>query len=167
MAAGSGRGRPSDPIEVKRKRGTLRKDRQPAPLSVVPPADMTLIPNTLGGAGVAMWQFVEEYCGTWVAPSDMPTVRLLCEAMDRRADLIAVVDSEGILLVGKERNYINPAMKMLTELEAQITKWMAQLGLNPSDRGRLGLTEVKAQSKLEAMRERAEARRGAITARSG
>lgn len=156
-------GRQALPAEVKRKRGTYRVTREKEPLAIVEPADLTIIPPQLMHYGQQMWNFIGEYCGTWISPSDMPTVILLCEAMDRRAALVRVVETEGMLLRGKDRDYINPALKQLTDVEAAITKWMSQLGLNPSDRGRLGLTEVKARSKLEEMRDRANARRQKIS----
>ena len=43
---------------------------------------------------------------------------------------------------------------MLRELERQLTTWLAQLGLNPADRGRLGLALVQAKATgLAALRE--------------
>lgn len=139
----------------------MRKDRDAGALEVVETADVSVVPAQLRESGIALWNHIAQYCRIWLAPSDIPTVVLLCEAMDTRADLKMTVEREGILLRGKERDYINPALRQLTDVEAAITKWMSQLGLNPSDRGRLGLTQVRAKSKLEEMRERAAARRSA------
>ncbi|MBX3031924.1 MAG: phage terminase small subunit P27 family [Chloroflexi bacterium] len=141
--------------EQKRLTGNPGKRSLPTPISVVPPARLTpsTAPGHLGPAGLRMWEHCRQYAGQWVADSDIEQVRLLCEAMDRRADLMARLANDGyVLFTDKGYAYQHPAAGMLTALEAQITKWLSLLGLTPSDRGRLGVAEVKAQSTLERIR---------------
>lgn len=56
------------------------------------------------------------------------------------------------------RYYRRPETIALDELEKRIAAWLAALGLTPADRSRLGVAEVKARSKLEALRDRRASR---------
>lgn len=155
---------PKTPREVKRARGTLRADRDPAPLAIIPPADAATreVPEQLGDEGVRMWRMALSYA-PWLASSDMTNLRLICEALDRRSLLLAELASQGhVLYTDKGYAYLNPAQGALATTEAQITKWLSLLGITPSDRSRLGVAEVKARSKLEDLRDRRYGRRARI-----
>jgi hypothetical protein len=52
----------------------------------------------------------------------------------------------------------------LRELERQIVSQLALLGFTPSDRARLGLAEVKKESKLEELLRRKDERQQALAA---
>lgn len=141
------------PTEIKRALGNPGKRALPAPLTVVAHAGPTLEPpETLQDEGAAEWRHVLTHAA-WIGPSDLRNLRLLCEAIDRRAHLLAELASQGwVLYTDKGYAYQNPAGGALATTEAQITKWLSLLGLTPSDRGRLGVAEVKAQSALERIR---------------
>jgi phage terminase small subunit len=47
---------------------------------------------------------------------------------------------------------------LMDSAASRLTGWLSLLGLTPSDRSRLGVAEVKAKSRLEALRERRESR---------
>lgn len=95
----------------------------------------------------------------WIAPSDLTTLRHYCEAIDRRSGLMAELAEQGtVLYTDKGYAYLNPAHGALATTETQITKWLSLLGLSPSDRGRLGVAEVKARTKIEELAERAARR---------
>lgn len=144
-----------EPTEKKRRRGTLRADRLPAPIRVLPPADLSLTPDHFGEAGARLWRTVTVHAAPWLATTDLETLRLVCEAMDRRAELVARLANDGwVLYTDKGYAYQHPAAGMLATLEDQIRKWLSLLGLTPADRSRLGVAEVKAMSKLEEMRAR-------------
>lgn len=147
------------PIEAKRRRGTLRKDRTPNALTVIAPVERDLEPpETLGDDGAYEWRHILATC-PWIGPSDVRTLRLYCEALDRRSTLLAGLAEMGyVLYTDKGYAYLNPAHGALATTEAQLSKWSSQLGLNPSDRGRLGVAEVKARSKLEELAAKREAR---------
>lgn len=141
------------PAEVKRLRGTARPDRTPKALTIIERTPQTLEPpDTLQDEGAAEWRHVLTHA-SWIGPSDLRNLRLMCEALDRRAHLLAELASQGwVLYTDKGYAYQNPAGGALATTEAQITKWLSLLGLSPSDRGRLGVAEVKAQSALERIR---------------
>lgn len=141
------------PTELKRALGNPGKRSLPAPLVVVERADATLEPpDTLQDEGAVEWRRILTHA-SWIGPSDLRNLRLLCEALDRRAHLLAELASQGwVLYTDKGYAYQNPAAGALATTEAQITKWLSLLGLTPSDRGRLGVAEVKAQSALERIR---------------
>lgn len=146
-------GPPRTPREVKRSRGTLRKDRDPAPLAIIPPAssESREVPAQLADEGAKLWRMALDYA-PWLATSDLVNLRLMCEAMDRRSELQALLAESGfVLYTDKGYAYLNPAHGALATTEAQITRWMSLLGLTPADRSRLGVAEVKARSALEQL----------------
>jgi hypothetical protein len=67
---------------------------------------------------------------------------MTAEMIDERGNLRAKVLTDGS---PKDR-------RALRELERAITSNLAQLGLNPAERTRLGLAEVKRQSKLAELK---------------
>lgn len=147
------------PTEVKRRRGTLQPSRMPKALAIVDPVSRDLVPpDVLGDIGAAEWRYVLTTC-PWIAPSDLTILRLYCAALDRASGLEATLAEDGyVLYTDKGYAYLNPAHGALATTEAQITKWLSLLGLSPSDRGRLGVAEVKARSKLEELAARRDAR---------
>jgi len=66
--------------------------------------------------------------------------------------LATLAEQGWVLYTDRGYAYLNPAAGALSTTETQLTKWMSLLGLTPSDRGRLGVAEVKAQSALERIR---------------
>jgi P27 family predicted phage terminase small subunit len=149
-------GPPPKPLEQKRKLGNpgKRSISQKSNLVALPsmPADR---PSNLGAAGSEFWDDVIRICRPWLGASDYHVLGLAAEAMDRRAFFLRVLSEEGwSVMTDKGYPYKHPLVGALTELEAQITKWLSLLGLTPTDRSRLGLAEVKAQTKLEALREK-------------
>jgi P27 family predicted phage terminase small subunit len=146
------------PNEVKRKRGTLRPDRVPTPITSIAalppaaPASLDEPPAHLGPAGAESWRRVVGHCRSWLADSDLAAVQLLAEAMDKRADLMARLQSEGwTLYTDKGYAYAHPAAGQLQAVTEEVRKWMQSLGLTPADRSRLGVAEVKARSALEEL----------------
>lgn len=159
---------PTLPTEVKRRRGTLRKDRTPEPSSVtlidragldVPP------PPTLDVMGSAEWSHFLRTC-PWLAVSDLTALRVLCELIDRReafalelvgrtcpcgCDYTDMSQTSLMLMTSTGYAYINPAAVGLKQTEEQIAKWMSVLGLTPSSRGAIGVAEVKAASTLDKL----------------
>ena len=137
-------GRPPKPIEQKKLLGTYRPDRVPLNPSETALERATEPPEpirALGEAGVAFWQSIWSAGVNWIAPqTDIHLVQLVAEQFDERDELRALVLANA---VPRDRSG-------LRELEKQITGNLAALGLNPSDRARLGFAVVKAESKLEA-----------------
>lgn len=133
-------GRPPVPTEVKRKRGTARKDRTPnlTSLAVVPAievAPVDLPPDTTLDA-------IFDAGRAWLAASDVTAMALLRESLEERAVLRALV----------MQTQSTDARKALRDLDKQIIGQLSLLGFDPSARSRLGLAEVKAATTLEKLR---------------
>jgi P27 family predicted phage terminase small subunit len=155
-------GRPPTPTERKRKLGNPGKRPLPAVSNVValPPVTEDTTPSQLGPAGRAVWELVTDQC-KWLARSDRPTLVMLCEKVDRRQDFMARLEgADPVLYTDKGYAYANPLVGMLSTLETELTKLLSVLGLTPTDRSRLGVAEVKAQSNLEKLLQRRADRSG-------
>ena len=141
------------PIERKRRLGNPGKRRLPRGLTVIEPASVSIISPTSGD------DLVEALLGgpaaAWIAqPDRVGLVELVRDAWDERAVL-----REHIRLHGYGNGaYGGPHVVRLDRVEANLTRWLSLLGLSPVDRSRLGVAEVKARSKLEALRDRRGAR---------
>lgn len=70
----------------------------------------------------------------WLAPSDLPALRYLCELMERR---IEIRDDPG------------KPHAAFGQLEGLIARMMGSMGLTPQSRIQLGLAVVEAESRLE------------------
>jgi hypothetical protein len=83
---------------------------------------------------------------TWISPStDIDLLLMTCELLDERAQLRAQVMN----------NNRPDERKALRDLDRQLVANLSLLGFTPTDRSRLGVAEVKRQSKLEELRSRA------------
>lgn len=139
---------PKKPTELKRKQGNPGKRALPAIASVValpmasePPTP----PRPLGSEGLKLWNRIWEHGKNWISPSsDIELVTLLCEAMDERTQLRLMV------LRGSDwRDRV-----ALRSLESQLISILSSLGLNPVERSRIGVAEVKARSVLDDLIEK-------------
>jgi hypothetical protein len=148
-------GRPVIPTELKRLKGTLRADRLPAnaPLErLCEPLQAPIEPLGLSGQAVAFWGSV--WGCNWIShKSDYYLVLLTAEAISEREALRDLVARE-------PEN--SKARSGLRELERQIISQLALLGFSPSDRARLGIAEVKKESKLEELLRRKAEREKAL-----
>ena len=137
-------GRPVIPTEIKRLKGTLRADRLPpnAPLErLCEPLQAPIEPLGLSGQGLTFWEAV--WGCNWISQkSDYFLVLMTAEGISEREGLRDLVARE------PEKS---KARSGLRELERQIISQLALLGFSPSDRARLGIAEVKKESKLEEL----------------
>ena len=145
-------GRPSKPIEVKRKLGN--PGRRPLPeSSVVQYLDpIVSIPDParpLLKYGREFWDKVWGSGLTWIsANTDAELLLMTCELVDERWNLrVRVMQSND----WRER-------RALRELDDRIIRNLSLLGFTPADRSKLGVAEVKAISKMEALKRRADER---------
>lgn len=153
-------GPPPMPNERKRKLGNPGKRALPAVADVVAlaPADAS-VPPDLGSKGTEMWQRISEAAKAWLAPSDEPTLELLCELYERRELLKGHFAADGPLIMRPDGHMVaNPVVTMLQTTEKQIADLASSLGLTPADRTRMGLAEVKAQNAFEEMLSRRQTR---------
>ena len=147
-------GRPPLPIEQKILKGTYRPGRTLVPQTQqtrLDRADGTPEPlGPLGEAGTQFWELVWREGVNWISPHcDIQFVQIVAEQLDERHELQTLVRDKA---VARDRSG-------LRELEKQITGNLAALGLNPSDRARLGFGIVKTKSKLDDLMERQAAHR--------
>jgi P27 family predicted phage terminase small subunit len=146
------------PIPNERKRRAGNPGKRPLPdeskVILLPEIDHSAVPPHLGPGGADLWVMIAEYASKWLAPSDLPSLLLLCELEDRRHELMATLQNDGwVLYTDKMYAYQHPAAGMLASSETQMVKLFSLLGLTPADRTKMGLAEVRAQSKLQQLRE--------------
>ena len=125
------RGRKPLPIEVKRRRGTLRPSRLPpgAPLHVVAPLEL----SDLSPADAFDRVLIDGV--PWLAETDYPLVALTREAFELLERAKSVGSTRDQILV----------IRHLADL-------LGDLGFDPTARSRLGLAEVRAASLLDQLR---------------
>ena len=139
------RGRPPNPVELHKQRGTYRPDRHsPKPnVVLVPPVDTPPDPpRPLGPAGRALWNRIWDAGRTWIAPSDLDLVLLVAESTDERVALRLRMLRGG----GDWRDRV-----ALRALDAQIASILSALAFTPADRSRLGVAEVRATALEELL----------------
>jgi hypothetical protein len=135
---------PAKPIEQKRLLGN--PGNRPIPkegaLMVIPAGRVDPI-RPLEWAGQQMWDSVFNVGELWVSSrTDVQLLQLVCEQLDRKVRL------ESYIMEHPDEWHM---FKQLNDLERMISSNLSLLGFTPSDRTRLGLAEVKRQSKLEAL----------------
>jgi hypothetical protein len=143
------RGRPPKPIEQKRLAGNPGKRPLPnGTLALLPSQYDSPEPHRpLGAPGKELWDRVWDMGNSWISPnSDLEILLITCELIDERWNLRATVMRDGR---PEDR-------KALRDLDRQLIANLSLLGFSPTDRSRLGVAEVKARSKLEELKARAE-----------
>ena len=138
---------PPKPAELKRLTGNPGKRALPKPASYVEGGYIEPA-RPLEFAGKQLWDAAMKTGENWIARnSDTQLLLLTCEQMDRRMELISKIHE-----TSEWRLY-----RALHDLEKMISTNLSMLGFTPTDRTRLGIAEVKVQSKLEElMRRKAE-----------
>jgi P27 family predicted phage terminase small subunit len=147
-------GRPPKPIEQKRKNGNPGQRPLPDSKNVIAlPQIKSDAPLHLSDAGQKMWLDVRAMA-PWIANTDARLLVELCEKMDKKYELKEkLAASDYVLYTDKGYAYANPLFGMLNTVENDIVKLLSLLGLTPTDRSKLGVAEVKAKGKLEALLE--------------
>ena len=140
---------PPKPNEVKRRLGNPGKRPLPdqGKVTALKMAQGEPAPlRPLGVEGQALWSRVWSSGASWIAATtDIELVQLLCESMDERQQLREVVMAGG----ADWRDRV-----ALRNLEGEIKSILSILAFTPTDRTRLGVGEVRQESKLEALRAR-------------
>jgi P27 family predicted phage terminase small subunit len=157
------RGRPPKPLEEKRRTGNPGKRPLPdrtktaalAPLTTIPDA-----PDALREPGRNAWLRFWTAGAAWLSPeADRLTVEAAAFLADEVDTLRGEVELHGHLVeepivtatgqvLSEVRLVANPAVAMLRKAEERLSKELSELGFTPSARARLGLAEVKRQSKV-------------------
>lgn len=134
---------PPKPNEVKKKIGS-KHYKEPVTDVVLPMSEETPKPlRPLELSGAALWDRIWNGAQLWLSNrTDVELVQLVCEQLDERDLLRAFV------LENMEAWHERAALR---QLEKDIASNLGQLGFSPAERTRLGLAEVKRQSKLEEL----------------
>ena len=145
-------GRPAKPTEIKRKLGNPGKRALPDTSVVQYLEPVVSVPDParpLLKYGREFWDKVWGSGLTWIsANTDAELLLMTCELVDERWNLrVRVMQSND----WRER-------RALRELDDRIIRNLSLLGFTPADRSKLGVAEVKAISKMEALKRRADER---------
>lgn len=147
-------GRPPMPNEEHRRRGNPSRKSLPAPATVTTLGKAPESPpDGLGDAGVALWSWVVVH-SPWVAASDVPTLWETCRLLDIRERIESGFAFDGDTVDGASGSLKpHPMWPTWVAVTKQIGVGLATLGLNPADRSRLGLGEIRAKTKLQELME--------------
>lgn len=136
-------GRPTQPNELKRLKGTLRADRLPPGnlIELSNPNEKPEPSSELGEQGRAFWQVA--WNTPWLShKTDYWLVQLTAQALDEREQVRAALAAEP-----SDRKL----RTTLRELDKQVINSYSLMGFTPSDRSRLGVAEVKKESRLDEL----------------
>jgi len=135
---------PPKPLEQKRKLGNPGQRKLPSEEATLAlPSGYVDPPRPLEFAGQQLWDAAFKHGGTWISSNtDVPLLTLTCEQLDRREELRSAIAENGL-----DRQLI----MSINETEKLISSNLGLLGFSPADRTRLGLAEVKTQSKLQEL----------------
>lgn len=145
-------GRPPKPTEVKRKLGNPGRRPLPDQTAIQMFDAVVSVPEPsrpLLKYGREFWDKVWLNGLQWISVNtDSELLLMTCELVDERWNLrVRVMQSND----WRER-------RALRELDDRIIRNLSLMGFTPADRSRLGVAEVKAISKMEALKRRADER---------
>jgi len=145
-------GRPPKPTEVKRKLGNPGGRKLPDQTSIQMFDPIVSLPEPsrpLLKYGREFWDKVWLNGLQWISVNtDSELLLMTCELVDERWNLrVRVMQSND----WRER-------RALRELDDRIIRNLSLMGFTPADRSRLGVAEVRAISKMEALKRRADER---------
>ena len=150
---------PAKPLEVKRALGNPGQRKLPDIDKTIALSSGRVEPHQpLDWAGLLLWNRVFSQGQTWISPqSDVELLLLTCKQLDRQ-----------VLL---ERQFVEKpddyhVHRQLLDLEAAIVRNLSLLGLTVDARSKLGLAEIKAESKMEQLRRRQEEREQVVVVES-
>jgi hypothetical protein len=143
---------PGKPAEVKRKLGA-KGYKGDVPVDVVLLPAVSAVPEPLkplGESGLSLWDRTWMRGYSWIsANTDIQLLQMTCEQLDERDVLRAYVMDN--VEAWHERS-------ALRELEKSIRSNLSLLGFTPTDRMKLGVAEIKAETKMEQLKRRQEQR---------
>jgi len=153
---GRGSGRRPKPTEQKRRLGNPGKRALPSQVAEVivgafAPEEMEP-PRTLGRFGRALWDQVWQGGAAWLKRSlDTELVLMACEMTDERIILRAAV-------LQHPEDWRK--RRALRDLDKQLQSLLGQLGFSPTDRGTLGIGEIREHGFSELHKRIAAKRHG-------
>jgi P27 family predicted phage terminase small subunit len=164
QSTGVGRGKRREPIEKKRRKGTVSAKHLPAvpvpefALATINEKDLPKPPATLDDYGRAYWSMFWKAGRRHLSEDhDSALIELLCQAVENVARINAWLAKDVMRQFYETANgqlVTHPLVKQKQESLAQITAWLSLLGFTPSDRARLGLAEIRTANELDNFRRR-------------
>jgi len=150
---------PAKPLEMKRALGNPGRKKLPDVSSTIALSAGRIEPHQpLDWAGTLLWNRVFGHGQTWISPqSDVELLLLTCKQLDRQV----VLERQ---FVEKPDDY--HVHRQLLDLESAIVKNLGLLGLTVDARSKLGLAEIKAETKMEQLRKRQVEREQVIVVES-
>lgn len=147
-------GPPPVPVERKRARGNPGKQKLPdTTATAAVPELLDAPPDHLGPLGTEVWRRALTLGSAWIGATDRQLLTRYCEALDDREHLRAYVAEHGLTVTGsQDQEVLSPHYKALSGVEALLLRMESLLGFTPADRSRIGVAEVKKESRLEAFR---------------
>ena len=154
------RGRKPVPIERQIRLGNPGKRALPTPLAAVEKVDYPKPPAYLLRSGRELWIKAHRFASTWINENlDVEVLKMACEVADDRARLKRVLKKDGYYqhipimtsrgdVVGEEIKS-HPATKELYAQNGAYLRLLSVLGLTPTDRSRLKLTEAQAENEFD------------------
>ena len=151
---------PAKPLEQKRALGNPGKRPLPDVNSTIALTAGRVEPHQpLDWAGLLLWNRVYGAGQTWISPqSDVELLLLTCKQLDRQIVL------EQAFVASPNDYHVH---RQLLDLEAAIVKNLGLLGLTVDARSKLGLAEIKAETKMEQLRKRQQEREQVIVIEPG
>jgi hypothetical protein len=142
---------PAKPLEVKRILGNPGKRALPSSDATIGLFAGKVEPHQpLEWAGQLLWDRVFGVGQTWISPqTDVELLLITCKQLDRQIVL------ERMFVEKPEDFHIH---RQLLDLENTIVANLGKLGLTVDARSKLGLAEIKAESKMEQLRRRQQER---------
>lgn len=137
---------PAKPVERKRKLGNPGCRPLPVEKFIVEQVPgVPVVPAGLGAAGAKAWVSIWTAASSWLSiGSDAGWIERLCEMEDER-----VILRGRVLADGDWRDRVG-----LRALEHSMNSMYSLMGFNPSDRGKLGVGEVRSSGVLDELRAR-------------
>jgi len=135
---------PGKSAELKQKLGSKNAGKDP----VMMISNIASIPEPLRRleeSGLNFWNNAFKKGQTWLKETDLELLQVVCEQLDER-DILRVFVLENI-----EAWHERAALRVL---ERDLSDNLKELGFTPAARQKLGVTEIKAASKLEELMQR-------------
>jgi len=134
---------PGKPAEVKKKLGSRHYSEPVTDIELVQPEGKPEPLRRLEESGLEFWDRVWNRGSLWISHrTDIELVQMVCEQLDERDSLRSFV------LENMDAWHERAALR---QLEKDIASNLSSLGFTPADRTKLGLAEVKTQSKLQEL----------------
>ena len=145
------------PAEVRRREGTLRKDRHGDVVVLGGRPSTVEAPAHLTDSAKAAWQEqVPLLIGAGILDlCDTAALEQMCSVIAQFRDAQAVIATEGMFVESPNGYKIaHPAVAVMNKAGSEYRAWCARFGLTPADRIGLGMAQLKGRSLAQDLTEK-------------